>query len=113
MRSPRGTAAARAPPARRGRWRGTSSASYREPAFLDQFAVPLEALLGGALECVEVDMHEPEAHAVAVGPLEVVHQRPGHVAAQVAARAQRTIERDHVAAVVLDPHRIVDGPVLV
>ena len=52
----------------------------------DHLGVEARAVLGVALLRLEVDVHQPEALRVAEGPLEVVHQRPGEVAAQVDAR---------------------------
>src|SRR5258706_8878321 len=48
----------------------------------DHVGVPVGARLAGAHQRVVVDVDETETLAVPPGPLEVVHQRPGEVAAQ-------------------------------
>src|SRR6476646_5162285 len=55
---------------------------FMAPILPDDLGVPERAVLQQASLGLVVDVHEPEALAVAPGPLEVVHQRPGEVALQ-------------------------------
>ena len=55
-----------------------------------------------------VDVHQAEAGAVPLGPLEVVHQRPHEVAADVDAGVDRLADGGDVAAQVLHALRSVD-----
>src|SRR4051812_7685845 len=74
----------------------------------DQVVVPAVGVLGGALLAVVVDMHQPEPLGVALGPLEVVHQRPGVVAADVDLRLDRRRDGPEVGVEVGDALRIVN-----
>src|SRR5262245_36202860 len=68
----------------------------RAVAARDQVAVPVEALLGHALERRVVDVDDPEALRVAEPPLEVVEQRPDEVAADRRALRDRLPDRGQV-----------------
>ena len=59
----------------------------------DHLLVPAGAGLRGAGQGVVVDVHDPEAVAVALGPLEVVEQRPHEEAPQVDAVVERRARR--------------------
>ena len=62
-----------------------------------QLAVPAPGVLDGALLRREVDVGDPKTTVVAEGPLEVVEQRPGEVAAHVRSGVDRVGHRaDHV-----------------
>src|SRR3972149_11619070 len=56
-----------------------------QPVGGDEVPVPVAALLDDATLGRVVHVHQPEALAVAEGPLEVVHEAPGVVAAHVGA----------------------------
>src|SRR3954452_8231854 len=77
----------------------------------DVIPVPERAALGHARERLVVDVHDPEALAVALLPLEVVEQRPGVVAAYVDALGDGARQRVEVAAQVLEPLRVLDAAV--
>src|ERR1022692_407771 len=77
----------------------------------DQIPVPAERGLRRALPGAEVDVHEAESLVVALGPLEVVHQRPGQVAAYVDAGRDGLVQCPEVAVQVPDPRLVIDGPV--
>ena len=83
----------------------------REPVAARDLGEPARAVLRRALERLEVDVDQPEALAVAVAPLEVVHQRPHEVAAQVDAVGDRPVRGAEVAVEVRDPIRVGDAPV--
>src|SRR5690606_30522220 len=65
------------------------------------------ARLGRALLRLEVHVYDAEALRVAVGPLEVVQQRPGEVAAHVHALAHGLVHRAQVLPQVGDALRVV------
>src|SRR5262249_56515767 len=73
--------------------------------------VPAPGLLQRAVLRLAVAPGEAEALLVALGPLEVVEQRPGVVAAHVRARLDRARERLEVAAVVVDAALVADPAV--
>ena len=81
------------------------SARERRAARGDHLGVEARAVLEDALLRLEIDMHQPEAHRIAEGPFEVVHQRPGEIAAQVDAGLDRVVDRPQVLAVVVHPQR--------
>src|SRR4051795_6146468 len=62
----------------------------------DEVAVPVEAVLGHALERRIVDVDDPEALREALGPLEVVQQAPDEVAADGDSRRDRARDRGGV-----------------
>src|SRR5690606_30264639 len=74
-----------------------------EPVRGDDLGVELRAGLGDALLGRVVDVDQAEALVVAEGPLEVVHQRPGGVAAHVGALLDRVVDRGDVRPQVVDP----------
>src|SRR5690606_30393134 len=76
--------------------------SFRDGVPLDQPRHPPSAVLDGAHLRVVVDVHDPEALAVSVAPLEVVEQRPHEVAAQVDTLAHRPVGGGEVASQVVD-----------
>src|SRR3954454_24150672 len=106
-RHPAGRACSRSTTWRPSR-RPSRCGSVRYPVCPRDLRVPARAVLGGALEGLEVDVDEPEALGVAEGPLEVVQQRPHEVAAQVDALADRAVGRAEVPVEVLDADRVVD-----
>ena len=57
---------------------------------------PERALAFGVRRCGEVDVHDAEALPVALGPLEVVEQRPHDEPAQVDAGGDGVVARPHV-----------------
>src|SRR6185369_13494704 len=75
---------------------------------LDRVAVPVRGLLRGALLRVVVDADDAEALVVAVRPLEVVHQRPREVAADVRPLLPREGHGADVGVEVRHPVRVVD-----
>src|SRR5712691_2056017 len=77
----------------------------------DEIAVPAERGLRRAPLSAEVDMHEAEPLVVALGPLEIVDQRPDQVTAHVDASDDRLAHRPDMAVQVADPRLVVDGPV--
>src|SRR5688500_13515046 len=79
----------------------------------EQVGVPVEGLLSGALERLVVDVHQAEALRVALGPLEVVHERPAVVAAYVDAADDRLGDRADVGPQVVDARLVVDDAALV
>src|SRR5690606_36548798 len=108
--------AARAPPP--GPLRERAAGSGLERVAARHLAVPASGLLQRPLAGVEVDPDEPEALGVALGPLEVVEQAPGVVAAHVGALLDRPVHGLEVAAVEVDAARVADhagriGPVAV
>src|SRR5689334_5820221 len=58
---------------------------------LDRRAIVARAVLRRALLSRVVDIHDPKALAVAKGPLEVIHQRPGEIASQRRALTNRRV----------------------
>src|SRR3954447_12710147 len=77
----------------------------------DEVAVPEARPLGHAPLRRVVDVHEPEALGVAVLPLEVVEHRPREVAPHVDPVGDRPRERSEVRVQVVDPARVLQGPV--
>ena len=59
--------------------------------------VPLAGVLHRTLKAIEVNVHQPEALIVAAGPLEVIDQRPGEIAAYVRAARDGFVHRAEVA----------------
>src|SRR5262245_65898572 len=103
------TASARAPSftsARRDR-RGPRGPCPRR----DEIAVPVEAVLGHALERRVVDVDDPEPLRVSMRPLEVVQQTPHEGALHGRAVAVRPRDSIDVRLEVRRPLRIVDEPV--
>ena len=76
-----------------------------------QVAVPLGAGLGDSIERVRRHLDDAEAGCVAVGPLEVVEQRPHEVAVDRHAVAERAVEPGEVVGDVGDAVAIVDSPI--
>ena len=74
----------------------------------DHLLVPVERVLRDALLGLVVDVDQAEALLVAVGPLEVVEQRPGVVAGHRHAVLDRARELEQVAVHEVDALRIVD-----
>src|SRR5690606_13518712 len=72
---------------------------------------PAGAVLRGALLRGVVDVHEPEPARVPPRPLEVVHQRPHEVAAQVDAVGDRPRRRPEVADEEVDALLVAHPPV--
>src|SRR6478609_7869568 len=77
----------------------------------DEVTVPRAAALERAPLRVVVHAHDPEALVVAAAPLEVVHQRPREVAADVHAVGDRAGHGLDVAVEVRDAVGVVDQPV--
>src|SRR5574338_1085251 len=94
-------------------WTCSTGRSARQGVARRDVRVPARRLLDGPLAGLEVDPHEAEALRVALGPLEVVEQAPGVVAAHVGAVADRLPECAEVAAVELDPPLVAHDAVLV
>src|SRR3569833_4292878 len=67
-----------------------------------QLPVPVERVLRRAPQGFVVDVHEPEARRVALGPLEIVHQGPAEVTPDVDAGVHRLAQRDEVAVQEVD-----------
>src|SRR5690606_14671284 len=93
------------------------SASSRDAGFPaaggDRVAVPVRAVLPGALTGGVVDVDEAEALGVAVGPFEVVQQRPREVPADVGARLDGPFHGGDVVAQVRDAPLVADAAVAV
>src|SRR4051794_39685734 len=68
----------------------------------DHLLVPLRAVLEHSLLRGVVDVHDPEALRVPLGPLEVVHQRPDEVPPQIHSGRQRIMAGAQVAVEVFD-----------
>src|SRR6266540_1678572 len=83
----------------------------RQAALPDHLRVPQRAVLGGALLGGEVDVDEAEPLRVSPGPLEVVHQRPGEIAAQGHARGDRGVAGAQVGVDVAGALAVVDEAV--
>ena len=80
----------------------------------DEVGVPVEGPLRRALLGLVVDVDQAEALGVALGPLEVVHQRPRVVAADVdAAAGSPSATAPQVGVEVVDAGLVVDDAVLV
>src|SRR6266487_1697613 len=77
----------------------------------DEVPVPAERCLRGAPLRPEVDVHEAEPLVVSFGPLEIVDQRPGQVAAHVNPAGHGLVQGPEVAIQVPDPGLVIDGPV--
>src|SRR5690606_878820 len=89
---------------------GPASRLEQRPAVaVDDVRVEARARLGRALLRLEVHVHDAEALRVAIGPLEVVQQRPGEVAAHVHALVHGLVEHAQVLAQVGDALRVVDA----
>src|SRR5262245_66301526 len=104
------TASARAPSftsARRDR-RGPRGPCPRR----DEVAVPVEAVLGHALERRVVDVDDPEALRVPVRPLEVVEHAPDEVPLHGCALRDRLRDRRDVVLDVRRPLGIVNTAVV-
>src|SRR6266542_3846882 len=80
-------------------------------ALPDHLRVPERAVLGGALLGGEVDVDQAEPLRVSPGPLEVVHQRPGKIAAQRDARGDRGVAGAQVGVDVAGALAVVDEAV--
>src|SRR4029079_6811730 len=79
----------------------------------DHGGVPVERPIRDALLRLVVDPDQTAALRVALGPLEVVHQRPGVVAAYVGAVANGRLDGPQVRVEVVDPRLVVDHSVLI
>src|ERR1700710_3012837 len=77
-------------------------------ALADQRGVPVAAGLDAPDLGVEVDVDQAEALVIAVGPLEVVQERPGEVSGQGDALVRRTGTGREVALQVGDALAVVD-----
>src|SRR5690554_1624744 len=69
--------------ARRGRRQCVSLSVWDHCTAADGLAVPVGRVLPTALGRLVIDVDNAKALVVALGPLEVVHQRPGEVAPHV------------------------------
>src|SRR5450759_5215037 len=79
--------------------------------WLEEAPDPVAARLDRASLRCEVDGHEPEPPAVPPRPLEVVHQAPHEIPAERDPARDRLRTRIDVALEVVDPARVLDGPV--
>ena len=73
--------------------------------------VPAAGIFDGALLVLEIDVGEAEALAVALGPLEVVEQAPGVVAADVGALGDGASEPVKVLAEIVGAAGVADDAV--
>src|SRR6266545_7084630 len=92
-------------------WPPASLCLRRQAALPDHLRVPQRAVLGGAPLGGEVDVDQAEPLRVSPGPLEVVHQRPGEVAAQGHACRDRGVAGAQVRVDVGGAFAVVDGAV--
>ena len=74
----------------------------------DHAGIELRARFRRALERAVVDVDETETLGEAVGPFEVVEQRPGEVTADVGALLDRVMHGTQMRSEVVDTQRIVD-----
>src|SRR5207237_969803 len=79
------------------------SLSFNEAIAPDHLRVPPAAVFDNALLGLEIHVHQPEAHAVAIGPLEVIQERPDQVARH--RLNERRVAHDR-AAVVIDAEEV-------
>ena len=73
--------------------------------------VPSSGIFGRAAQGLVVDVNKAEALAVSVGPLEVVHERPMEISANVDFIADRPRQLDKISATEIDSLRIVHRPI--
>ena len=78
---------------------------------VDEVAVPPGARLGGSPLGGVVHVDEAEPRAIALGPLEVIEQRPGEIAADVDSPGDDVRDRADVSLEVLRPYRVEDRAV--
>ncbi len=93
-------------PARSGR--SMSGFVERGAVRRDHSRIEMRARLRRALQRLVVDVHQAEALGEAVGPFEVVEQRPGEVAADVGALPDRVVHGAQMLAQVVDTQRIFE-----
>ena len=79
-----------------------------DPVLPDHLRVPSAAELRRALLGAERDVDDAEPFVVALGPLEVVEQRPDEIAADVVALGDGPVQLDQVAAQVLAAIQVDD-----
>src|SRR5215212_2215291 len=83
------------------------SLGVRQPVVFDDLSVPACARLGDAPLGAVVHEDDAEALGIALGPLEVVQQRPHHVAAEVHTLLHRVVGGAEVGVEVGDPLLVV------
>jgi len=59
----------------------------------DQLAIPMVGLLRRPLLCSVIDAHEPEAWSIAIGPFEIVEDRPYQIPAHIDTGIHRLPDR--------------------
>src|SRR5713226_9277650 len=91
---------------RRRRVRGSRAVEQGRDAGAHHLGVEPRARLRGAALRVEVNVHDPEPLRVAEAPFVVIEQRPGEIAPQVDAAADRLEGGPQVPPIVLDPRRV-------
>ena len=80
----------------------------RAPVARDHVRIEARARLGRALLRREIDVHDAEAFGESERPFEIVEQRPCHVAAHVAARADRVVHGAKMLAQIVDAQRVFE-----
>src|SRR4029079_6574600 len=80
----------------------------RSPLRGNHVFVPFERILRDALLAGVIDVHEPKALLVTIGPLEAVEKRPGIIAADPHALLDGSRELEKRAAHVVDALRVVN-----
>src|SRR5512135_93529 len=87
---------------------GQSSTASDDPVLPHDLRVPSGRELGGTRLRRVIDVDDAESLAVALGPLEVVQERPEEIAAQVEAFGHGAVERDQIIAQVLAAVEVED-----
>src|SRR5262249_46278487 len=73
--------------------------------------VPARAVLRNAALRGVVDVDDPEALAVPLGPLEVVEERPDEVPAKIDSVLERLVNGAHVLVEIRETQAVVNGAV--
>ena len=84
------------------------SVESHDPVIADHLRVPAAAELGRASLRAEGDVDDAEPFLVALGPLEVVEQRPEEIATDVVALGHGSVQLDQVAPQILAAVQVED-----